>query len=323
MAELDDRVRRAIDAIRVHVRSETDFGLDALERAPPRVAPATNPTPAAAPSPANATSSKSTTSATPIESPSHRSTPSERPTQASPPPNSNPPGPSGDTKVPAFVPRVAALSARLGSAEARAELDRLEADVAACTLCKLHSTRTLTVPGEGNANPDLLFIGEGPGEEEDRSGRPFVGRAGELLTKIIGAMGFSRETVHIANIVKCRPPGNRVPEPDEIAACQPYLMRQIALLKPKLICTLGLPATRTILGITQGIKAVRGREFVWNGVPVIPTFHPAYLLRNPDDKPLVWQDAQTIVRRLVQLGATVPFPDALKKFKDPPPEPTA
>lgn len=323
MPEPDDRVRRAIDAIRVHVRSETDFGLDAIERAPPRAAPAASSATGGTPSPANADSSKAAIPTAAIESPSARATSSERPTPATTRSDPSPLGPSVGARTPAFVPRVAPLGARLGSAEARAELDRLEADVAACTLCKLHSTRTLTVPGEGNANPDLLFIGEGPGEEEDRSGRPFVGRAGELLTKIIGAMGFSRETVHIANIVKCRPPGNRVPEPDEIAACQPHLLRQIALLKPKLICTLGLPATRTILGITQGIKAVRGREFVWNDVPVIPTFHPAYLLRNPDDKPLVWQDAQTIVRRLVQLGATIPFPEALKKFKDPPPEPTA
>lgn len=297
MAETDDRVRRAIDAIRVHLRSEADFGVDAIERVQP-TSPAAAPTPArAAPTPARAAQ------------PTPAAEPSIAPAPAPPRPRA------------AFVPRVPALTARLGSAESRAELDALEAEVATCTRCKLHATRTCTVPGEGHSNPDLLFIGEGPGEEEDRSGRPFVGRAGELLTKIIGAMGFSRETVHIANIVKCRPPDNRVPEPDEIAACQPYLLRQIALLRPKLICTLGLPATRTILNITQGIKAVRGREFVWNDIPVIPTFHPAYLLRNPDDKPLVWQDAQTIVRRLVQLGGTIPNPDALKKFKDPPPDP--
>ncbi|MCC7171265.1 MAG: uracil-DNA glycosylase [Planctomycetes bacterium] len=315
MAESDDRVRRAIDAIRVHVRSESDFGSDAIERAAPRPAPMASTATVVAASPETTITNEPTAPLAPSRVPA----PSNEPVATS----SAPARPAVDARSPAFVPRVAPLGARLGSAEARAELDRLEADVAACTLCKLHATRTCTVPGEGNASPDLLFIGEGPGEEEDRSGRPFVGRAGELLTKIIGAMGFSRETVHIANIVKCRPPGNRVPEPDEIAACQPYLMRQIVLLKPKLICTLGLPATRTILGITQGIKAVRGREFVWTDIPVIPTFHPAYLLRNPDDKPLVWQDAQTIVRRLVQLGASIPNPDALKKFKDPPPEPSA
>lgn len=316
MTEHDDRVSRALDAIRVHLRSEAEFGLEALSRAArspapvetrtvppvePRIEPRVEPR---TETPADSRTAPPAAPARPVESPTPRPTS----VAAAAAPRSD------------FVPRVAPLRERLGSADARAALDALEADVAACTRCKLHATRTCTVPGEGHANPDLLFIGEGPGEEEDRSGRPFVGRAGELLTKIIGAMGFSRETVHIANIVKCRPPGNRVPEPDEIAACQPYLTRQIELLKPKLICTLGLPATRTILGITQGIKAARGREFVWNGIPVIPTFHPAYLLRNPDDKPLVWQDAQTIVRRLIGLGATLPNPDALKKFKDPPPD---
>lgn len=313
MSESDDRVRHAIDAIRVHLRSEADFGLDAFERRP--VAPTATTS-------ATATASASSPPAPAQARTSAPGAPTAPPTtdRAAPEPA---PSPAPPRSTPAFVPRVPALSARLGTPQARAALDALEAEVAACTRCALHCTRTTTVPGEGNATPDLLFIGEGPGEEEDRSGRPFVGRAGELLTKIIGAMGFSRETVHIANIVKCRPPDNRVPAAEEIAACRPYLDRQLETLRPKLICTLGLPATRTLLGITTGIKAARGREFSWNGIPVIPTFHPAYLLRTPEDKPLVWQDAQTIVRRLVQLGATVPNPDALKKFKDQPPPPPA
>jgi DNA polymerase len=170
-----------------------------------------------------------------------------------------------------------------------------------------------------------MFIGEGPGRDEDLSGRPFVGRAGELLTRIIKAMGFSRETVYIANIVKCRPPRNRDPEPSETEACFGYLERQIEIIRPRVICTLGLPATRALLQIKGGISAVRGQQFVfWNGrngpsgrgIPVVPTFHPAYLLRNPAAKADVWQDVQLVARLVLEQGGTIPHPDVLKRSID-------
>ncbi len=202
------------------------------------------------------------------------------------------------------------MTALLGDAGKRAQLERLDDEVRGCVLCKLARTRTYAAPGEGNVDADLMFIGEGPGEEEDRSGRPFVGRAGELLTKIIVAMGFTRESVFIANIVKCRPPENRVPEQDEVKSCSPYLDRQIDLIRPKVICTLGLPSTRALLGITSGISGVRGKKHLYRGITVVPTFHPAYLLRNPAEKPKVWQDVQMIARLVVELGGVVPHPPA-------------
>ena len=194
----------------------------------------------------------------------------------------------------AAAPRMAAAPA----AERQAELDRVAQEIAGCTACKLCERRNRTVPGEGALDPPILFIGEGPGADEDASGRPFVGRAGQLLDKMIAAISLERRQVYIANIVKCRPPENRQPEPDEVRACASYLERQIAALQPRLICTLGLPATRALLPDVRAISAVRGREFVYGGVPLVPTFHPAYLLRNPAAKPQAWEDLQVIARRL-------------------------
>jgi DNA polymerase len=177
-----------------------------------------------------------------------------------------------------------------------AALAKIAEEIGACTRCKLCEQRTKVVPGEGSLDPPILFIGEGPGADEDRTGRPFVGRAGQLLDKMIGAIGLPRGAVFIANIVKCRPPENRTPEPDEVAACMPFLERQIAALRPKLICTLGLPATRALLPEVRAISAVRGRLFECGGVPLVPTFHPAYLLRNPAAKHEAWEDLQLVAR---------------------------
>jgi DNA polymerase len=147
-----------------------------------------------------------------------------------------------------------------------------------------------------------MFIGEGPGADEDRTGRPFVGAAGQLLDKMIVAMQFQREEVYIANVVKCRPPGNRDPEPDEAVACLPYLQRQIELIQPQVIVTLGRTPLRYLLGLT-GITARRGKWLEWRGIPCMPTFHPSYLLRVPGDKGKVWSDLQQVMRRL---GKTPP-----------------
>jgi uracil-DNA glycosylase family 4 len=174
-------------------------------------------------------------------------------------------------------------------------LPRIREDIGDCTRCKLHKGRTKIVFGTGNPNADLMFVGEGPGRDEDLSGEPFVGRAGKLLTYMIKAMGLQREDVYIANVVKCRPPENRLPEKDEIATCSPFLMRQIDAIKPKVICTLGSCSAQTLLQTAQGISKLRGEWFDFRGAKLMPTYHPAYLLRNPAAKPEVWKDLQKVM----------------------------
>ena len=188
-------------------------------------------------------------------------------------------------------------------------LAALRDEIGDCTRCKLHAGRTQIVFGTGHPEAELMFVGEAPGEDEDRQGRPFVGKAGQLLTRIIEAMGFKREEVYIANIIKCRPSGNRNPEPDEIASCSPFIQRQIEILRPKVICALGTFAAQTLLGTGQKISQLRGRfhdlPIQWADhavvpIKVMPTFHPAYLLRNPQDKKQVWEDMQQIMREIAR-----------------------
>lgn len=176
--------------------------------------------------------------------------------------------------------------------------------IAQCQKCSLCATRTNTVPGQGNPHPELMFVGEGPGADEDAQGLAFVGRAGQLLTKIIEAMGMTRDEVFIGNIVKCRPPGNRPPEPEEMEACIPYLKEQVALLKPKIIVCLGATAVKGFFGPEpDGITKIRGNWRTFEGIDVMPTYHPAYLLRNPNMKKDVWTDMKEVLRRL---GKPVP-----------------
>jgi DNA polymerase len=177
-------------------------------------------------------------------------------------------------------------------------LEQIAQAVAGCTKCPLHTTRTNTVPGEGAANARLMFVGEAPGAEEDRRGRPFVGSAGNLLTLMIEAMGLRRDEVFIANVLKCRPPGNRDPQEHEVAACLPYLRAQIGLVRPHVICSLGRHAAHALLARKDSIGSLRGRFFEYQGTPLMPTFHPSYLLRTPGDKPLAWKDLQQIMARL-------------------------
>jgi uracil-DNA glycosylase len=164
-----------------------------------------------------------------------------------------------------------------------------------CTRCKLSKGRTKIVFGAGSPKARLMFVGEGPGRDEDLSGEPFVGRAGKLLTDMIKAMGLQREDVYIANIVKCRPPENRQPEHDEVEACSPFLMRQIDVIRPQVICTLGNTPTQTLLQTTQGISKFRGQWFDFRDTRLLPTYHPAYLLRNPAAKADVWKDLQKVM----------------------------
>lgn len=177
-------------------------------------------------------------------------------------------------------------------------LESLKTEVLTCRRCDLHSTRRNVVFGSGNPLARLMFIGEAPGEDEDIQGLPFVGRAGQLLTKIIEAMGLKREDVYIANILKCRPPNNRAPLPAEIIACEENVRRQIDIMKPRVICTLGKFASQTLLRTETPISALRGKFKDLNGIPVMPTFHPAYLLRNPNEKKLVWEDMKKVISKL-------------------------
>jgi uracil-DNA glycosylase family 4 len=198
---------------------------------------------------------------------------------------------------PAFVPPAAAPS--LFEVADRIEgdtLDRIRDDIGPnCTRCKLHKARTNIVFGVGNPKAELVFVGEGPGRDEDAQGEPFVGRAGKLLTQMIEAMGLRRPDVYIANVVKCRPPENRLPESDEIATCSPFLLRQLGVIEPKVICCLGSCSAQTMLKTNQGISRFRGEWFDFHGSKLIATYHPAYLLRNPAAKSEVWKDLQKVM----------------------------
>jgi uracil-DNA glycosylase family 4 len=174
-------------------------------------------------------------------------------------------------------------------------LERIREDIGDCTRCRLHRGRTKIVFGVGNARAELVFVGEGPGHDEDMQGEPFVGRAGRLLTQMIEAMSLRREDVYICNVVKCRPPENRLPEKDEIATCSPFLLRQLAAIQPKVICCLGACAAQTMLATNQGISRFRGEWFDFRGSKLIATYHPAYLLRNPNAKGEVWKDLQKVM----------------------------
>ena len=180
-------------------------------------------------------------------------------------------------------------------------LEAIRQDIGDCVRCKLHAARTNIVFGEGNPEAKLVFVGEGPGADEDATGRPFVGRAGQLLNKIIEAIDLRREDVYICNVVKCRPPGNRNPEPDEVATCEPFLFRQLTFIQPKVIVTLGLPAFQCLLKSKDSIGRSRGQWREWNGIKVMPTFHPAYLLRSPEKKRETWEDMKKVRDYLVSL----------------------
>ncbi|HXH41958.1 MAG TPA: uracil-DNA glycosylase [Thermoanaerobaculia bacterium] len=196
------------------------------------------------------------------------------------------------------VRKPAAPSRAVEDSEAKTLLGELEAIAVVCQKCVLARTRTQVVYGVGNPNADLMFVGEAPGRDEDLQGEPFVGRAGQLLTDIIKAMKLTREDVYIANVIKCRPPENRNPEPDELEACRPYIRRQVEIIQPKVIVALGRFALQSLTEKAYGITSVRGKWLEYNGVKVMPTYHPAYLLRNPAGKKDVWSDMKQVIAEL-------------------------
>ncbi len=201
--------------------------------------------------------------------------------------------------VPTMTASAAAKLGAMTFEEKKKQLDLLNTEYANCQLCPLSKTRTKVVFGSGNPDARLMFVGEAPGFDEDKQGLPFVGAAGQLLTKIIEAMKLTRDDVYIANCLKCRPPQNRNPFPEEIATCSPILNRQIQIIQPKIICALGKFAAQTLLKTEDPISRLRGKFFDWrDGIKLMPTFHPAYLLRNPDDKKMVWEDMKKIMKEL-------------------------
>jgi len=177
-------------------------------------------------------------------------------------------------------------------------LEAIRSELGNCQRCKLHRTRRTIVFGEGNERAQLMLIGEGPGNDEDVQGRPFVGKAGQLLTKILQSIGVDREEVYIANIIKCRPPQNRNPETDEIETCYPFLLKQIQAIRPRIICALGTFSAQTLLRTDVKITALRGKAYDFSGIQLFPTYHPAYLLRNPEKKREVWEDMKQIAKIL-------------------------
>ena len=184
----------------------------------------------------------------------------------------------------------AVVSAAAASADLGPEWQVLQDAVRTCTKCGLHKTRTQTVFGVGDPTASWMFIGEAPGADEDRQGEPFVGRAGQLLNAMLFAMGLKREEVYIANVLKCRPPGNRDPQPEEVAQCEPYLIRQIEHIRPKLIVALGRHAAHSLLKTEVPLARLRGQRLSYHGIPLIVTYHPAYLLRSPGEKRKAWED---------------------------------
>jgi DNA polymerase len=268
------------------------FGLDqtvAVPALPPRAAPV----PVAAPAPSEAPPPDQPGAAA-VRNPATEPVRPPAETAAAPPPAA--------TKQPA--PRPAASTAG-GSAAAAASdpavagLAALRREILACTRCPLHAGREQAVPGEGNPHADVLFVGEAPGASEDRAGRPFVGPAGELLDRILSnAMGLQRSDVYIANVAKCRPPGDRNPEPNEAAACLPYLQQQIDWIRPKVIVCLGRVAAQNLLGVDDAVSRLRGRDFAYRDIPVVVTWHPAYLLREPAAKRDTWDDIKRVNRLL-------------------------
>jgi uracil-DNA glycosylase family 4 len=220
------------------------------------------------------------------------------PALAHPPsPAEGAPGPAAerDPLAPALVPtRVVHLPQAVAE-----RLEALAGEASTCTKCALHEGRHRSVFARGSGASGLVFIGEGPGEEEDRQGLPFVGPAGQLLDRMIAAMQLERDDVYVCNIVKCRPPQNRKPDPEEMSSCMPYLAEQLSLLTPRVIVALGATAVQGLLGSTEGITRLRGQWKLYRGkIPVMPTFHPAYLLRTPTAKRDVWKDLQEVLRHL-------------------------
>lgn len=292
MPALDPAIQQAIAA---RLRFYRDLGVMDLYRRPVD--------PALLASLATSVEERDTRAASPIETPQVPSIPAsplpetseQRDSQFIPQEQAIPP------RKPISAPP--AVAAAVSPADRAAALRVIQEEIGDCTRCALHTGRTNLVFGDGDPNARLMFVGEGPGAEEDAQGLPFVGKAGQLLNNMIGAMGLKREEVYIANVVKCRPPQNRTPEPDEANTCSPFLFRQIDVIRPELIVALGATAATYLLGQRQPLAGLRGRVHAWRGSKLIVTYHPAFLLRDPRQKKEAWADLQIAMR---ELGLKVP-----------------
>jgi len=230
---------------------------------------------------------------TPSTVPARASTPPAPPKPVAPSkPAAHPVPPSAVIRPPA--PSFSLFEAAPAPRSGPETLEQIRQDLGECRRCKLAPTRKTIVFGEGNPHAELVFIGEGPGADEDEQGLPFVGRAGKLLNRIMQTVGLKREDVYICNVVKCRPPGNRTPEKDEVDSCSPFLYRQIEAIKPRLICCLGAPAVRTVLGLKEGITKIRGQFYNFGSTKALATVHPAYVLRNPREEKILREDFEKI-----------------------------
>ena len=280
-----------VKGLRAHVELERSFGIESWKLPPP-------PPPARPPAPARPRAGAAGPNPYP-----RAGGPPAAPAEAAAAPKA-PPAPPMHVTTRSSVGLFSAKDYEIDIPEGLdqgEQLDYFARRIADCTLCPLHGGRTQVVFGAGDPDADLMFVGEAPGRDEDAQGIPFVGRAGQLLTKIIGAIEFTRDEVYIANINKCRPPSNRAPTPEEMDACMPYLLRQLDIIEPKVICLLGATAVRGLLDVKKGITKLRGEFMEWRGIQVMPTYHPAYLLRNPPAKRDVWEDVQK-VRDVVRGG---------------------
>ena len=240
-----------------------------------------------------------------------RAAPGERVASAERPIAVEPPATAGaDASPPEPLAAATPEMDPAGPPRGAAGLEVLRDDIGDCQRCKLAGTRTNIVYGVGNPNADLVFVGEAPGADEDARGEPFVGKAGQLLTKMIEAMGYRRQDVYICNVLKCRPPGNRNPEPDEVQSCEPFLKRQLAAIRPRMIVALGKFAVQCLLRDDSPISRLRGNFRSYEGIPLMPTFHPAYLLRDPSKKKPAWEDLKSVNAALARVGVTPPNPPA-------------
>ena len=283
-------------AVAAHLELEQSFGIESWSLpAPPAAASAARPGPKAGAAPP----SRGTPGAAGPMKPAQPAPP-EHPAPASEPPRRV----ATESKRELFGAKPYEIQIPEGLSKPE-QLDHLRKAMEACCICPLRKSARQIVFGVGSPDADLMFIGEAPGHDEDVQGLPFVGRAGQLLTKIIEAMGLTRDEVYIANICKCRPPENRAPTPEEMEACRPYLMRQIDVIKPNIIVLLGATAVRGLLQTKEGISKVRGQFLAWHGIQVMATYHPAYLLRDPSEKRKVWEDMQKVrdaLRRMKSHG---------------------
>lgn len=293
-----EELAELVAAVRAYAEWQAETGASGLPLGPaPAAAESRAIAPAPAPEPARSAFAANFAASEPPRAAPPPTVSPTRPAPAPPPPTTARPAPA--PAVPTLRPASSSSAPPVSADERRTRLALIAEQVRSCTRCVLHEQRNHTAFSRGDPFAELCFIGEGPGAEEDARGEPFVGQAGLLLDRMITAMGYRRDEVYICNIVKCRPPNNRKPEPAEMTTCMPFLVEQLQLVRPKVIVALGATAVQGLIGTSEGITRLRGKWKLFKGfTPIMPTFHPAYLLRNPTAKREVWSDLQEVMKHL-------------------------